>query len=288
MLTFATAWDSDIATLWPTIIEVVNITTTHGGPEPDEYSEAIADEAVRKWRDFVNRSAEPDDRLNDAFFKYQLRLYESTHGPRAREMKVPSSAHTNVTWPELEVLPEYQRLRRYIERFGRRYLSRLGYTGPTMDFNIFSWGAVHSHSDYHGPHTHTGELLVGVYYARVNANSGRLRLFDPRGQIAPFGKTYDFNCQSGQMILFPSWLQHAALPTKDEGGNDRVIFAFNIGIAGKGDFKSTEWHKDPVSGYMLSVREPILDEPPAAADNVTLSPPPCPDAPSSPWTTDEL
>lgn len=249
-------WSSELHTLWPVLVETVNITTDHGGPEDILFSDRISDEAVRMWRNFQSESNLPLDQVNDRFFRYQLDLYEDTHGRRAAP-SANKDPHTNVTWPALERLPEYQRLRRYIEQFSRRYLERIGYKGSTK-FNIFSWAAVHSFGDFHGAHTHTGELLVGVYYARINNRSGRLRLFDPRGQIVPFGKTFDFDCKTGQMILFPSWLQHEALPTKDEG--HRVIFAFNIGIAGQGDLKSMDWGKDPVSGFSSTTRYSITDD----------------------------
>jgi hypothetical protein len=194
------SWKSDVTALWPTIIEVVNLTDVHGGPEPANFSLNIANEAIRKWNEFIHSSNRSVDSVNDLFYRYQLRLFDRQH--RKGNTGVKLDSHVNVTWPELEALPEYQRLRRYIEHFGLRYLNRLGYSN-TSDLNIFSWAAVHSHADFHGPHTHTGELLVGVYYAQVTGGSGRLRLFDPRGQIVPFGKTYDFDCQSGQMIFFP-------------------------------------------------------------------------------------
>lgn len=253
ILPFIQAWESEVITLWPSLIEIVNITEAHFGPEPDSFSERIAEEAVRKWHEFVERSPLSPDLLNDAFYKYQHRLFQGPRGKKARGDV--SKPHQNVTWPELEQLSEYQKLRGYIETFGRRYLHRLGYLDTTTGFDIFSWAAINSHSDFHGPHTHTGELMVGVYYAKVNEGSGRLRLFDPRGQIVPFGKVYDFSCQSGQMILFPSWLQHAALPTK--GSDNRVVFAFNIGIGGKGDYKTMEWDMDPVAGHMSSRKEEI-------------------------------
>jgi hypothetical protein len=258
-------WTTELNLMWPSMIEIVNITQNHGGPEDITFSDNIATEAIRKWknfRDFLATESGSIDEMNDRFFRYQHEIFERIHGRRA-DKNIQRHPHKNVTWPELEQLSEYQRLRRYIEAFGRRYLRRIGF--PDMeDLNIFSWAAVHSHADFHGPHTHTGELLVGVYYARVNKGSGRLRLFDPRGQIVPFGKTYDFDCHSGQMIFFPSWLQHEALPTKGSDGEHRVIFAFNIGIGRKGDFKSMEWGQDPVSGFISSatypVEDPLVDE----------------------------
>ena len=65
------------------------------------------------------------------------------------------------------------------------------------------------------------------------------------------------------MIFFPSWLQHAALPTKQVDGDDdsyRVIFAFNIGIGGVGELKSMEWHLDPISEYQRTVTERITSD----------------------------
>ena len=168
ILPVVSSWESQVINLWPTVIEIVNITETHNGPEPDDFSQKIADLAVNKWNEFAADSSKSPDVLNDEFFKYQLRIFKRNRSNRPGEGVVTS--HRNVTWPELENLDEYQRLRRYIESFGKRYLNRLGINNITS-LNIFSWAAVHSHSDFHGPHTHTGELLVGVYYAKVNRNS---------------------------------------------------------------------------------------------------------------------
>jgi len=261
----ALCWETEVTALWPTLIEVVNITESNGGPEPDSFSDKIADEAIRKWLEYSAETPEISvDSKNDAFFRYQKRMYDKTRKTVYRNESTTAleAESAIVTWPELQSLQEYQKMRHYIAKFGKRYLDRLGYDTSATGFSIFSWAAVHSDSDYHGPHTHTGELLVGVYYARITQTSGRLRLFDPRGTIPPFGKRYDFDCQSGQMIFFPSWLQHAALATKaDKDDEYRVIFAFNIGLGGgKGDLKSLEWHKDPVSGYQFSQRVPVNND----------------------------
>lgn len=256
------SWETEVTTLWPTIIEVVNITKSLGGPEDDSFSERLSAEAIRKWNHFVNVTDAAPDTMNDAFYNYQHAYHQRARKEYLKNGK-PGDAFP-VTWPELQQLPEYRRMRQLIASFGKRYLERLGYD-TSEGFNIFSWAAVHTDSDFHGPHTHTGELLVGVYYARTTPSSGRLRLFDPRGQVPPFGKVYDFSCEQGQMIFFPSWLQHAALTTKlpddDDGiNNERVVFAFNIGIGNRrGDLYSLEWHKDPISGFQRSERF-VVDE----------------------------
>jgi hypothetical protein len=56
-------------------------------------------------------------------------------------------------------------------------------------------------------------------------------------------------------------LQHEALPSRDDEGKQRVIFAFNIGLGGQGDLKSMEWDKDPVSGFMSTATYPIENYP---------------------------
>lgn len=252
-----------MTTLWPTIIEVVNITKSLGGPEDASFSERLAAEAIRKWEHFEQVSGASPDHMNDDFYNYQLQYYRKARKNYLKNAPEPGKEFP-VTWPELQALPEYRRMRELIATFGKRYLDRLGYD-TSAGFNIFSWAAVHTDADFHGPHTHTGELLVGVYYARTTKTSGRLRLFDPRGQVPPFGKHYDFDCEEGQMIFFPSWLQHAALTTKlpDEEStesNQRVIFAFNIGIATRrGDLHSLEWHMDPISGFLSTQRVVVED-----------------------------
>lgn len=70
------AWESEVTTLWPTIIEVVNVTRSVGGPEEDGFSEVISGEAIRKWKEYVSNSVLSPERLNDAYFHYQNRLFE--------------------------------------------------------------------------------------------------------------------------------------------------------------------------------------------------------------------
>jgi uncharacterized protein (TIGR02466 family) len=82
----------------------------------------------------------------------------------------------------------------------------------------------------------------GVYYVDAgdppNADrpkSGAIEFLDPRAGAEmmaapglPFGETKSFIPETGQMIVFPSWLKHMVHPYW--GDNDRISIAFNIRV----------------------------------------------------------
>lgn len=170
----------------------------------------------------------------------------------------------NTTWPELNGLPEYQRVRKYLEQFSRRYLQ--DQTGlpdvNDLEYSMFSWFGIHRKGEMHGPHTHVGEYHVGVYYARVGPEGGVLRMQDPRGHSPPFGREIIIKVKSGQVVLFPSWMSHmATLSGESSDGKPRVAMAFNIGPR-SGAATPHHWFMDPVSRIVLKKEEPLgnLDE----------------------------
>merc|ERR1712232_1027341 len=130
----------------------------------------------------------------------------------------PPTPHpdANSSWPEMDALPEYRRLRKIVEQLSRRYLVRSGIVpsvAESLNYSIFNWAAVHGPGEFHGPHTHVGEYHVGVFYAQAGPSAGKLRFGDPRGHSPPFGRSYFHTPRSGDLILFPSWLSHMATVT---------------------------------------------------------------------------
>lgn len=105
---------------------------------------------------------------------------------------------------------------------------------------IESWYHVTQKGGYHDAHSHPNCSWCGIYYlepgdAATEGNGGLNRFYDPRVNAEHYadpGTAYlgghgvwDFVPTEGQIVIFPSYLKHSALPYFGE--KDRVVIAFN-------------------------------------------------------------
>jgi uncharacterized protein (TIGR02466 family) len=109
---------------------------------------------------------------------------------------------------------------------------------------IESWYHVTQKGGYHDAHSHPNCSWCGIYYLNpgdVTEETGGLnRFYDPRVNAEHYtdlGTAYlggqgvwDFVPTEGQVVIFPSYLKHSALPYF--GDKDRVVIAFNAIIEG--------------------------------------------------------
>ena len=104
------------------------------------------------------------------------------------------------------------------------------------------WSNILKPGEFHSPHTHSNNLVSGVFYLQTNDNSPAITFLDPRPQssvLQPQAKEYDiFNstmfyypAKVNRMILFPSWLEHY-VPQNDTKFS-RVSIAFNVMLKGQ-------------------------------------------------------
>ncbi|MCB5161360.1 putative 2OG-Fe(II) oxygenase [Marinomonas algarum] len=108
---------------------------------------------------------------------------------------------------------------------------------------IESWYHVTQNGGYHDAHSHPNCSWCGIYYlepgdAHLTGKGGLNRFYDPRVNAEHYadpGTAYlgghgvwDFTPTDGQIIIFPSYLKHSALPYF--GDKDRVVIAFNCVI----------------------------------------------------------
>lgn len=112
-----------------------------------------------------------------------------------------------------------------------------------IDVNAYiveSWYHITENGGYHDAHSHPNCSWCGIYYlepgeSALNQRNGINRFYDPRinaEHYADAGTAYlshqgvwDFEPKEGQVILFPSYLKHAALTYF--GSKDRIVIAFN-------------------------------------------------------------
>lgn len=102
---------------------------------------------------------------------------------------------------------------------------------------IESWYHLTQQGGYHDAHSHPNCSWCGIYYLQPGDTDkgGINRFYDPRvnaEHYADLGTAYlgnqgvwDFQPVPGQVIIFPSYLKHSALPYF--GSSDRIVIAFN-------------------------------------------------------------
>lgn len=108
---------------------------------------------------------------------------------------------------------------------------------------IESWYHVTRHGGYHDIHSHPNCSWCGIYYLQSDGTdfderSGINRFYDPRTNADHFldaGASYlnangilDIEPAEGQVVIFPSYLMHSALPYFGE--QDRIVIAFNARV----------------------------------------------------------
>ena len=115
------------------------------------------------------------------------------------------------------------------------------------------WSNVLKPGETHRPHTHSNNMLSGVYYVDAVETSGII-FTDPRPQagviqpdvnkqILDNASVVKYDSVTNRMILFPSWLQHY-VPVNETNKN-RISIAFNImfkGLVGSStEYQSAEF-----------------------------------------------
>ena len=104
------------------------------------------------------------------------------------------------------------------------------------------WANINNYKDSNESHVHQFCMLSGVYYLKAPKNSGNLVLKHPSACLEyDWNKTkmiehmeynsalYNFVPKEGQLLLFPSWVEHFVKPNLNKT-QERISIAFNIGV----------------------------------------------------------
>ncbi|WP_136681383.1 TIGR02466 family protein [Neptunomonas sp. XY-337] len=208
-------------------------------------------EAIEAWSSplFVTEYPEHD------FLKEDLLSYiyaSQRQQTKAVESEVATTAKHQLFESKLDFLaadnPAIMELRRMLEELIGAVASQVNapYWPPEAEGEAEiteSWFHVTQNGGYHDVHSHPNCSWCGIYYlapgdANLTARNGVNRFYDPRGNADHYsdaGSAYlnqqgfwDFAPIEGQIVIFPSYLKHSALPYFGE--QDRVVIAFNSAV----------------------------------------------------------
>ena len=149
---------------------------------------------------------------------------------------IPNSIY--FSWPEEVISTLKNKISAYTEGLIRSTLQKENRANP-IDLSFDSWANVLREGEYNTLHTHPNAVWSGVYYVNGNEKlddkpfSGKLELIDPRpGASTHYNEhsTLYGRCLlspiAGQVVIFPSWLQHQVHPYF--GKTPRISIAFNV------------------------------------------------------------
>lgn len=107
----------------------------------------------------------------------------------------------------------------------------------TLEMKLFAWMNVNPPGGFNAPHTHPGAHWSGVYYVSQpkvdQGTSGMIEFLDPRSDLPnwrlfkarSFRPKRKIRPETGEIVLFPSYLVHWVYPNETEDA--RVTIAFN-------------------------------------------------------------
>ena len=202
--------------------------------------------AVPFAQDFLPDAARLNAELRQLLLarEAQGEAYANPYPSLKQQAGVFESDFNLFSWPE----PVIQQLRQFCwATLGRTIAELNGYSAEEMQrLQIFShtWFHVTRHGGFTILHTHPMASWSGVYCVdsgrtpEDRPESGVLRFHNPHhysnyfldaGNLrlrAPYHHgTWSVRFQPGQLVLFPSWLQHEVMPFY--GDDERITIAFN-------------------------------------------------------------
>lgn len=121
------------------------------------------------------------------------------------------------------------------------YLNKIGWTGSREISITNSWINISDFGEDNTQHCHPGYDISGTYYFRVSEEQGPIAFYNPnniafagifpQGPMCP--QTSNIVPDDGDVILFPSWLNHSV--RKNNSQEQRISIAFNIDIISNND-----------------------------------------------------
>ena len=167
-------------------------------------------------------------------------------------MAVHLGQHKWQSKPNLHEHNKFKALSEKVISLSKMYFEDMSWLYDNYDITDM-WASISPSHHYHRPHTHSNNILSGVYYLRSDEKAN-IVFADPRPQAHVLepkvkqwqinnGPNFQFPSKVNRLILFPSWLTHH-VPVNPSSTN-RISVAFNVMLKGKvgesTEFQSAEF-----------------------------------------------
>jgi uncharacterized protein (TIGR02466 family) len=138
---------------------------------------------------------------------------------------------------DLHELPQFQKLKSFIENHAKIYWQQLGYNEYYNPKVIEMWCNIYRNESFIDLHNHAPRTLTSSFYLRKESKIGNIVFEHPLSTLLKHQPYYidknnyhklfeeEIDAEGGDLIIFPGWLNHKTLPNGDE---DRIMIGTNI------------------------------------------------------------
>lgn len=199
---------------------------------PEEFSKFVLPVFVTPVVNFLWSDSES---LNADLREYVLEIEKSEESLKKSNV---GGWHSSLDFLARDA-PAIQQLRERLWTFTQDLIQQFSQVEKKPNFRIDGWANVLRKGQYHSVHSHPNATWSGVYYVTGNEEvkdqpfSGRFELLDPRpgaslnyADSSTLYSRFLLNPKPGQMLVFPSWMQHQVHPYF--GDTERITIAFNV------------------------------------------------------------
>lgn len=161
----------------------------------------------------------------------------STQGGFQTRQDLLADDHPFARYPALVTLKQH--LIKAIQDYATMLFEQECVQAPkNVDFMLWGWGVSLTAGNSQELHVHPTAHISGVYYVTAppgaleeKSTDGKIRFYDPRpranmNQLFTQITRHSEAPNPGDVIVFPSWLEHSVAPFRGEG--ERICIAFNV------------------------------------------------------------
>ena len=149
--------------------------------------------------------------------------------------------------PRLQNENKYKTLVEKIKLLSEKYMSDMRWDVEQYQITDM-WSNILKPGEMHRPHTHSNNVLSGVYYVKAKKpikdtpDSSAIQFYDPRPQtkvlvprchqnIKENSSIWFYPSVTNRLILFPSWLEHYVPINKTK--ENRISISWNVMFKGQ-------------------------------------------------------
>eukprot|EP00933_Yihiella_yeosuensis_P041355 TRINITY_DN35750_c0_g1_i2.p1 TRINITY_DN35750_c0_g1~~TRINITY_DN35750_c0_g1_i2.p1 ORF type:complete len:347 (-),score=53.47 TRINITY_DN35750_c0_g1_i2:463-1404(-) len=217
----------------------------------DRYINEYLPIELEKDKEFADEFKDMDhtSKWNNCFHRWQRRVLARLFRTNLNAILdygayVPNVKGVGIIWDEFYDTKALKGVKKTLGQKFKQFYRTAGVQAPPGS-DIFVWTEVYRPGEASViPRTFTGYQVFGCIALAMEKGQMTLTLMDPRGGTAPFGQKEEFQLETGDYVMMPSFTEFYLSPNIGNSTATLLYYAF-LPDGGHQDF---DWEDDPLGG----------------------------------------